>query len=115
MTKLAIALAMLLLIPVVAVDADEAPIAGTVKAVDPAAQTLTLTVTAKGKTREVVVYMRPGAKVVKFARATAPGTSGFVEQEVSLGDVKPGWVVSATTKHDGGKEVADVVKVVMEK
>ena len=115
MTKLAIALATLLLVPVVAVDADEAPIAGTVKAVDPAAQTLTLTVAAKGKTREVVVYMKPGAKVVKFARATEPGKTGFVEQEVSLGDVKPGWVVSATTRHEGSREVADVVRIVLER
>ena len=115
MTKLAVALAVLLLIPAVAAHADEAPISGTVKAVDPAAQTLTLNVTAKGKTREVVVHMKPGAKVVKFARATEPGKSGFVEQELSLGDVKPGWVVSATTKHEGNREVADVVKVVMEK
>ena len=115
MKKLAIALVAMLLVPVGTVRADQEPIAGTVKAVDASAQTLTLTVTAKGKTREVVVHMKPGAKVVKFARATEPGKSGFVEQEVSLGDVKPGWVVSATTKHEGNKEVADIVKVVMEK
>ena len=115
MKKLAIALVAMLLVPGATVRADQEPISGTVKAVDASAQTLTLNVTEKGKTREVVVHMKPGAKVVKFARATEPGKSGFVEQEVSLGDVKPGWVVSATTKHEGGKEVADIVKVVLEK
>ena len=48
--------------------ADEAPLSGTVKAVDPAAQTVTIESTAKGKTRVVVVHLRPGAKVVKFSR-----------------------------------------------
>ena len=95
--------------------ADEAPISGTVKAVDPAAKTLTLDVTAKGKTRTVTVHMKPGAKIVKFARATDPGKAGFVEEEVALGDVKPGWIVSASTKHEGDKEVADAVKVVVER
>jgi hypothetical protein len=95
--------------------ADEEPIAGTVKAVDPGAKTVTLQVTAKGKTREVVVHMGPGAKVVRFARATEPGTTGFVEQELPLAEVKPGWVVSATTKHQGDREVAEIVKVVVER
>ena len=95
--------------------ADEAPISGTVKTVDPAAQTVTLTVTAKGKTREVVVYMKPGARIVKFGRATEPGKTGFVEQDVALADIKPGWIVSATTKHEGNREVADIVKIVLEK
>ena len=115
MKQAALALLVLLCMPLAAADADEAPISGTVKAVDPVAQTLTLDVTSKGKTREVVVYMKPGAKVVKFARATEPGKTGFVEQEVALSDIKPGWVVSATTKHEGNREVAEVVKVVLEK
>lgn len=97
------------------VAADEAPLSGTVKAVDPSAKTLTLEVASKGKTREVLVHMKPGAKVVKFVRATEPGKTGFVEQEVALADVKPGWVISATTKHEGGHEVAEVVKVVLER
>lgn len=88
--------------------ADEARIAGTVKAVDATAKTLTLQVTPKGATREVVVHMGPGAKVVRFARPTEPGKTGFVEQEVPLTQVKPGWVVSATTKDDGDREVAEV-------
>jgi len=97
------------------VDADEAPISGTVKAVDPAANTVTLESTTKGKTRTVVVHLKPGAKIVKFTRATEPGKTGFVEQPLALTDLKPGWMVSAETKHEGNKEVADVVKVVLER
>jgi hypothetical protein len=57
--------------------ADEAPISGTVKSVDSAAQTVTLETTAKGKTRQVVVHLKPGGKVVRFARSTAPEQTGF--------------------------------------
>jgi len=95
--------------------ADEAPISGTVKSVDPAAQTLTIESTAKGKTRQVVVHLKPGGKVVRFTRPTEPGKTGFVEQAVTLADLKPGWIVSAATKHEGDKEVAEVVKVVLER
>ena len=95
--------------------ADEAPISGTVKAVDAGAQTVTLESTAKGKTRQVVVHLKPGAKIVKFARSSDPGKTGFVEQALGLTDLKPGWIVSVETKHEGGKEVADVVKVVLER
>jgi len=95
--------------------ADEAPISGTVKAVDPGAQTLTLEVASKGKTREVVVHMKPGAKVVRFTRATEPGKTGFIEQELPLSAVKVGWIVSATTKHEGNREVAEQVKIVVER
>ena len=95
--------------------ADEAPISGTVKAVDADAQTLTLEVASKGKTREVVVHMKPGAKVVRFARATEPGKTGFIEQELPLSAVKVGWIVSATTKHEGNREVAEQVKIVVER
>ena len=95
--------------------ADEAPISGAVKSVDLAAQTLTIEVTAKGKTRQVVVHLKPGAKVVRFARSSEPGKTGFVEQAIALADVKPGWIVSAATKHEGDKEVADLVKVVLER
>lgn len=94
---------------------DEAPISGTVKAIDPAAQTLTLETTAKGKTREVTVDIKPTSRIVRFTRASEPGKSGFVEQASSLADLKPGWVVSVTTRHDGGREVADSVKVVLER
>ena len=95
--------------------ADEAPISGTVKAVDAGAQTVTLESTAKGKTREVIVHLKPGTKIVKFARSPEPGKTGFVEQALGLTDLKPGWIVSVEAKHEGGKEVADVVKVVLER
>jgi len=95
--------------------ADEAPISGTVKAVDPAKQTVTLEVTSKGKTRQVVVYLKPGARVVKFVRAAEPGKTGFVEQQLALTDVKAGWIVSVETKHEGDREVAELVKVVLER
>jgi hypothetical protein len=95
--------------------ADEGPIAGTVKIVDVGAQTMTLEVASKGKTREVIVYMKPGAKIVRFIRATEPGKTGFTEQEVPLGAVKVGWIVSAMTKHEGNREVAEQVKIVVER
>jgi hypothetical protein len=108
-----VVVAVLLLMTVVA--ADEAPISGTVRAVDAAAKTVTLDSTAKGKTRQVVVHLKPGAKVIKFTRATEPGKTGFVEQPIALTDLKPGWVVSVETKHEGDKEVAELVKVVLER
>ena len=95
--------------------ADEAPISGTVKAIDTGAQTVTLESTAKGKTRQVVVHLKPGTKIVKLARSSEPGKTGFVEQALTLADLKPGWIVSVEAKHEGGKEVADVVKVVLER
>jgi hypothetical protein len=112
-----LAVAMLLVGTVCAAPAlaDEAPISGTVKAVDAAANTVTLESTAKGKTRTVVIYLKPGARIVKFNRATEPGKSGFVEQQLALTDLKPGWIVSAAAKHEGDKEVAEVVKVVLER
>jgi hypothetical protein len=95
--------------------ADEAPISGAVKAVDVSAQTVTLESTAKGKTRQVIVHLKPGTKIVKFARSSEPGKTGFVEQALGLTDLKPGWIVSVEAKHEGGKEVADVVKIVLER
>ena len=95
--------------------ADEAPISGTLKAVHTGAQTVTLESTAKGKTRQVVVHIKPGTKIVKFARSSDPGNTGFVEQALGLTDLKPGWIVSVEAKHEGGKEVADIVKVVLER
>jgi hypothetical protein len=95
--------------------ADEAPISGTVKAVDPAAQTLTVQTTAQGKTRDVTILLKPGSRIVKFARPTEPGKTGFVEQAIGLGDLKPGWIVSVTAKHEGDREVAEIVKVVLER
>ena len=95
--------------------ADEAPISGTVKAIDSAGKTLTLETTSKGKSRDVTILLKPDSKIVKFIRATEPGKTGFVEQALTLVDLKPGWVVSVTAKHEGGREVAEIVKVVLEK
>ena len=95
--------------------ADKEPISGTVKGVDANARTVTLESTAKGKTRQVVVHLKPGAKIVKFSRASEPGKTGFVEQALTLADLKPGWIVSVETQHEGDKEVADTVKVVLER
>ena len=95
--------------------ADEAPIAGTVRSVDLTARTLIVEVVGKGKVRVVTIHMKPGARVVRFARSAQAGQSGFVEQEVPLAEVKPGWVVSAATKHEGDREVAEQIKIVFER
>jgi hypothetical protein len=95
--------------------ADEAPISGTVKSVDLAARTLTVEVASKSKVRVVTIHLKPDAKVVRFTRSAQSGQSSFVEQEVPLTEVKAGWVVSAATKHEGNREVADQIKVVFER
>jgi hypothetical protein len=41
--------------------------------------------------------------------------SGTVKQSLALTDLKPGWIVSVETKHEGNKEVAELVKVVLER
>lgn len=113
LTLVAVVLAAVLVsLPAVA---DEAPISGTVKAIDAAAGTLTLQTTAKGKTRDVTVVVKPESKIVRFARPTEPGKTGFVEQALGLSDLKAGWIVSVTATHEGGREVAGVVKVVLER
>jgi len=94
--------------------ADEAPISGTVKAIDAAGKTLTLQTVSKGKTRDVTIVLKPESKIVKFVRPPDPGKAGFVEQALSLSDIRLGWILSVTTRHEGDKEVADVVKVVLE-
>src|SRR2546425_3706459 len=95
--------------------ADEAPISGTVKAIDTSGKTLTLQTTAKGKTRDVIIVLKPESRILRFARSTEPGKTGFVEHSLSISDLKPGWIVSVTTKHEGGDEVAETVTVVMER
>jgi len=98
-----------------AATADEGPISGTVKSIDAAGKTLTIQTVAKGKTRDVTIVLKPESKIVRFVRPTDPGKAGFVEQALSLSDIKSGWIVSVTTRHEGDKEVADVVKVVLER
>ena len=95
--------------------ADEAPISGTIKTVDPLAHTVTLETTAKGKTREVTIDVKPASRIIRFTRSSEPEKTGFVEQPATLADLKPGWVVSVTSKHEGGREVAEIVKVVLER
>ncbi len=95
--------------------ADEAPISGTVKSADTMAKTITIETTSKGKTRQVSIEIKLATKIVRFVRSSEPGKGGFVEQDVPLTDLKAGWVVSVTATHEGGREVADVVKVILEK
>ena len=95
--------------------ADEGPIAGTVKAVDIAARTLTVQASVRGRTRVVVIDVKPRSKVVRFVRSADATKPGFTEQAAALEDIKTGWTVSVTTRHEGNREVADVVRVVHEK
>jgi len=95
--------------------ADEAPIAGTVRAVDPAARTLTVEAREHGRVRVVVIEIRPASRIVRTRRSSDPAKPGFVEQAVALEDIAPGFTVSVTTKHDGDREVAEVVKVLGER
>ena len=95
--------------------ADEAPIAGTVKAVDVVAKTLTVEAPAKGTPRVVRIEIRAESRIVRSRPSTDAGRPGFVEQAVPLEDIKPGWTVSVMTKHDGDREVAVVVKVLVER
>ena len=95
--------------------ADEGPISGAVKAIDASGKTLTLQTTSQGKTRDVTIVLKPESKVVKYARPSEPAKTGFVEQALALSDLKPGWIVSVTTKHEGGNEVAEIVTVVVER
>ena len=76
---------------------------------------LALVFAATDPTRAHGVHLKPGTKIVKFARSSEPGKTGFVERALGLTDLKPGWIVSVEAKHEGGKEVADVVKVVLER
>ena len=94
---------------------DEAPIAGTVKSVDTAAGTMLVESAGKGQVRYVVIHMRADSKVVRLVRSTDASKPGFKEQPATLSDVKPGWTVSVKTKHEGDKEIAEVVRIVYEK
>jgi hypothetical protein len=93
--------------------ADEAPIAGVVKSVDVGTQTFIVEATAKGKTRQVTIHLRPDSRVVRFVRDQ--GRGGFVEQAATLAELKPGWMVNVTTTHEGEREVAQVVRIVLER
>jgi hypothetical protein len=94
--------------------ADEVPIAGVVKSVDVGTQTFVVEATAKGTTRQVTIHVRPTSRVVRFVRSDQ-GRGGFVEQAAALADLKPGWMVNVTTAHEGEREVAQVVRIVLER
>jgi hypothetical protein len=100
---------------VAGVSADEAPIAGVVKSVDAAAGTFLVESGSKGKVRHVTIHMRPESKIVRFARSVDATKSGFTEQPVTLAELKPGSTVSVKTRHEGDKEVAEIVRIVHEK
>lgn len=95
--------------------ADSAPIAGTVKSVDTPAGTFVVESVNKGKVRQVTIHMRGDSKIVRFKRSADASKPGFNEQPAALADLKPGWTVSVKTRHEGDKEVAEVVRVVHEK
>ena len=42
--------------------------------------------------RDVTIVLKPDSKIVKFARATEPGTTGLVEQPLTLSDLRSGSV-----------------------
>jgi hypothetical protein len=92
---------------------DEAPITGIVKAVDAASGTLIVEARAKGTVREVTIEVRASTRVVRFAREGGGGA--FKEEPTSLEAIRPGWTVSVTTRHEGTREVAELVRVVHEK
>lgn len=98
-----------------AVSADEAPIAGIVKSVDTAAGTLVVESTSRGRVRQVTIYTRPESKVLRFVRSADAAKPGFTEQPATLADLKPGWTVSVKTRHEGAKEVAEIVRIVHER
>ena len=93
--------------------ADDAPIAGSLKSIDAANRTVTVESAAQGKVRMVVIDVKPETKIIRFVRGA--GDKGFVEQSAKLEDLKPGWMVSVKTHHQGDREVADVLRVVHEK
>ena len=92
---------------------DEAPITGTVKAVDATKKILTVEASARGKTRQVEIEIKPETKIVRFVR-TADG-KGFGEQAATLEDIRPGWTVTVKTHHQGSREIAETVRVVHER
>ena len=103
-----------LLAVAIAASGDEAPIAGLVKSVDLATQTFVVEAPARGQARQVTIHMGPSSRVVRFVRADQ-GRGGFVEQPAALADLRPGSTVSVTTVHEGEREVAQVVRIVLER
>ena len=114
--SLVVAIAVVFLLGLaVDVSSDDAPIAGVIKNVDTGAAILLVESTVRGRVRQVVIHVRPESKIVRFIRSTDPGKSGFSEQAASLADLKTGWTVSVKARHEGTKEVAEIIRVVHEK
>lgn len=115
--SLIVAVAVAVLLPAFGTmgSADEAPIAGMVKDVDAASGTLLVESRTKGTVRDVTIHVRPESKIVRFVRSADASKPGFSEQPVALADLRPGSTVSVKTRHEGEKEVAEVVRVVHEK
>ena len=60
-----------------------------------------------------MISVKPTTKIVRFVRS-AEADKGFVEQPVMLNDLKTGWTISVTTRHEGSREVAELIKIVFE-
>lgn len=105
--------AMLIVLTAVPALADEAPIAGAIVSVDAASGIVTVQAPARGgRPRTVAIHVRPESRIVRFARPTGGGP--HVEQAATLADLRPGWMVSVKTRHEGDREVAEVLRVVHE-
>jgi hypothetical protein len=102
-----------LLAPWPIVLAHEAPITGTVKAVDTAARTVTLDAVVEGTRVEVAIHVGPDTRVVRLTRA-AQALFRFVERPATLADIRPGATVSVTTDHEGEREIARLVRILHE-
>jgi len=109
----AIVLQVFLLVPVAR--ADEVPIVGMVTSVDAVTGTLVVESASRGKTRRVKIYIRSDSKVVRFERAPEGKNPSFTERATPLREVQPGWVVSVKTRHEGDREIAEIVRVVQER
>jgi hypothetical protein len=95
--------------------ADEAPISGTIKTINPAAQTMTVQTTAKGRSREVTIVMKPSTRIVRFTHSTEPDKHYFAEQPATLNDLQSGWIVRVTTQPGGARGMAELVQVMLER
>jgi hypothetical protein len=93
--------------------ADDAPIVGTIRDVDAAGHRVTLDTTANGRARRVVLDVVPETRIVRFASRRGEGP-GVVEVPAGVEALRPGWIVSVVTRHDGAREIAVTMKVVVE-
>jgi hypothetical protein len=71
--------------------------------------------TAKGETHELPVDIKPAPRIIHFAKSAVPERIDFVEQAASPSGPTRGWVINVTTKHERGREVTNIVKVVLDR